>query len=376
MIQSSRRAILKLPLQMRFSFWRLSLLGSVLLQMASAHAAGEVTSTRYAGHAAFRLRDGGNEAVIVPALGRVMSFGPVGGHNLLWNNVPDQNARRDPNAWQNWGGDKAWPAPQSQWPISIGHEWPPHPSWDGLPHAAAVLSGQRVRLVSGYWPVFECRVVREFGFQRRAEGSEFVIRQTFEKRSGAPVRLSLWSVTQIVPPQAIFLPLNPESSYRNGFHFLTKPQGMADISRVDMTSGSTASSSNSSSMLRVRPAASGSYKIGIDAAPESRISTVLAVWNDLALRQSAPRPEGAYPDGADGAGFSLEIFDIGGTHAGDKASLQAGRYLELELLSPLRVFRARDRWTHTIRWSLHRLPTNDLDSPATLARLQSLLFSR
>src|SRR4029078_7662808 len=86
---------------------------------------------------AYRISDGRTYAVVVPALGRVMRYALVGGANQLWNAAPDR--RFKPGEWQNWGGDKIWPAPQSQWPGLSGQSWPPHPTFDQTPHTAEVL---------------------------------------------------------------------------------------------------------------------------------------------------------------------------------------------------------------------------------------------
>ena len=59
------------------------------------------------------------------------------------------------------------------------------------------------------------RVVREFSFNERGE---FVIAHTLEKISGEQRVLAIWPVTQIPPPGAVYLPLNPNSAYPNGVH--------------------------------------------------------------------------------------------------------------------------------------------------------------
>jgi hypothetical protein len=104
----------------------------------------------------------------------------------------------------------------------------------------------------------------------------------------------------------------------------------------------------------------GSFKIGVDAPA----AVVISVKDGMAFRQRAERPQGEYPDGAHGSGFPVEIFDLGG--AGE------GHYMEMELLSPLRLFYAGTRWTHTVRWSLHPLQNNQLDVPEAMTEVASL----
>ena len=51
-----------------------------------------------------------------------------------------------------------------------------------------------------------------------APGGRATGAQRAEKVVGPPVVVALWSVTQVVPPAAVFLPVNPGSRYRDGFH--------------------------------------------------------------------------------------------------------------------------------------------------------------
>jgi hypothetical protein len=298
--------------------------------------------TKYLGFAAYRLSNGHSEAVVVPALGRIMRYGLVGGQNLLWNAVP---APAKAGEWRNWGGDKSWPAPQNRWPLSIGHDWPPHPSWDGNAYQAEVLPGGRLRIRSGVWPRFGCRVIRDFSFSPHGD---FEVTQTYEKVSGPPVELAIWSITQLATPEAIFIPANAESTYKNGFHWLTKSAKPTDVTLVRPD------------LLRIRPSGADTNKIGVDATSAS----IVTVTRGLAFQQKAAKPQGNYPDGAQGSGFPTEVFDIGGTGK--------GHYMETELLSPLRLFYVGSSWTHTVRWSLHPLMNKSVDSAALMADVASL----
>ena len=46
---------------------------------------------------------------------------------------------------------------------------------------------------------------------------------------------------------------------------------------------------------------------------------------------------------------------------------------ELELLSPLLAFNNGSKWQHTVRWSAHKLSSNDVNSPALRAEVEALL---
>ncbi len=307
-----------------------------------AASAAKVTRLNYGGRPALSMSDGKTEAIIVPAIGRVMYYGFVGGPNYLWNN---QNTNFKPDEWKNWGGDKTWPAPQNYWPVMSGKGWPLDPTWDGLPHQAEVLQNRRVRMASAVSPGFGARIVREFYFN---EQGELVIEQAVEKQHGAPLMISLWSVTQIAPPDAIFLPITEQSVYKNNFHWIARPKAEGLTKQV------------SPALLQVRPTPNENFKIGTDSPAVG----AAAVWAGVAFVQRAAKPGGQYPDGALGNGFPVELWNNGNPDA---------YYNELELLSPLRPARAGSRWQYTVRWSLHRLPSKDVNAPELHAVMDKLL---
>jgi glucose/arabinose dehydrogenase len=316
------------------------------VQSAVDTAVGTITPTLYDGRTAFRLSDGRTEAVVVPEIGRVMHYGFVGGSNFLWNSPQKTYAE---NEWKNWGGDKTWPAPQLWWPAIAGRNWPPDPAWDGNAHTAKVLSNNRLQMSSEVAKGFGADVVREFWFE---DNGDFIIQQTVEKVKGEPLLLSIWNVTQIKPPDAIFLPLNPQSIYKNNFHWLVPPENESPIVQITPT------------LLQVRPSVGVSakkvYKVGAD----SPVVAVAAVTDGVAMMEKATRQDGQYPDGAIGGGFPVEVYNNGDAKE---------NYVELELLSPLHLLRQGDRYEYTMRWSLHRLSSNDINAMTTQAALEKLL---
>ncbi len=104
-----------------------------------------ISAVIYAGRDAFKLTDGRAEAIIVPQIGRIMSFGKVGGPNLLWNLPNSPNKDR---SWKNYGGDKNWLAPQSSWPDFHARKWPPDAALDGASQSAEVLTGGKLQMTT------------------------------------------------------------------------------------------------------------------------------------------------------------------------------------------------------------------------------------
>lgn len=305
-----------------------------------------ISAVEYRGRKAFKLTDGKTEAIIVPEIGRIMSFGKVGGPNLLWN--LSGPALPKP-AYTNYGGDKTWLAPQSSWNEFHGkNNWPPDRALDGDAHRVEVLTGGKVRLISPL-SMTGIRLTRTIYF---AGNGEFVIEQTARKEKGTPVRASIWSITQTVPGQAVFLPLDPQSSYARG-HFRYVSQSEAQTTAVVKPN-----------LLRLVPSGDGGgVKFGVDA----QVSSIVSVRDGVAFLQKSTKPAGVYPDGQGGAGFPVELFVNG-----DAKNF----YCEMELLGPLRNFSIGGKSTHTVRWSLHSLPSQNVDSPAVIDVVEKLLFAQ
>lgn len=300
----------------------------------------------YLGHEAYKLTDGRTEAVVVPKLGRVMSYGLKDGPNLLWNAIPGAEPKY--GSWVNYGGDKTWLGPQSFWRIWHGRSnWPPDPNIDGQSGSKAeVVTGGKLRLTYPLSPSTGIQLVREISID--ASG-QLVIEQTATKHHGVPLLASLWSVTQVVPGQAIYVPLNANSPYKKNFHWIQVPKGVVAADPVGHN------------LLRLQPELGGSsFKIGVD----SLVSSLVSVRDQVAFLQHSSRPKGEYPDGAEGAGFPVEVF---------MSTEARAYYAELEVLSPLLRFEKGSRWKHTVYWSLHALPSADLESAATLATLETLI---
>lgn len=276
---------------------------------------------------AYRLTDGSTEAVVVPALGRVMSFGPIGGPNLLWNLAGSKPAAGD---WHNWGGDKMWPAPQSAWLEWCGRKWPPDAAWDGAPHTAQVVTGGHLITTSEVSPGTGARVVREYYFDK----GEFVIAQTVEKLRGAPLTMAVWNITQAPLPDTIYVPVNEHSSYSAGMQAMLGADAASRTTTVQP------------GLARIDFRSEQPFKIGIDTLRAG----LLAVRGDIGFLMKAGRPAGVYPDDAGHGGFPVEVF-----HSGKLKQ----PFAELEFLSPLRPFVAGARWKYTVRWSWHRLGAED-----------------
>jgi len=278
---------------------------------------------------ALLLRNSVVEAVIVPSIGRVMQFrfagsqeGPFWENDKLLGTKPDAES----TDWANFGGDKAWPAPQANWPQIASRGWPPPGGFDGLPQEA-VVEGPAVILVSPVDPSFG------IGMRRRIElrpgQPVMTITTRYEKASGPPVEVSVWIITQLKNPvttQAIFA--DPQLPRETEVRQLNESPAAFQLERGRLT-------------LARDP--DWNHKIGV------RSATLVWIGEKEILRIDSPLvADGKYPDN----GSSAEIY----TNAGPLA------YVELEMLGPLEKMAIGDKIERVSTYTLKQRAEND---PAT-----------
>lgn len=176
-----------------------------------------VTRISYQGWShCFRISNGIVEATVVPAVGRVMQFRFDGGSPVFWDNPEWYGKTPDPSSqhWQNFGGDKSWPSPQSDWLKIIGREWPPPAAFDSMPDEARV-DGNAVILTSAIDPHFGIRERRRIELE---PGSAVMrITTTYEKIQGEPGKVGIGVITQLPSPERAFMNLNPQSRFPQGY---------------------------------------------------------------------------------------------------------------------------------------------------------------
>ena len=146
---------------------------------------------------ALRITNGRVEAIVVPCIGRVMRFGWVGdAQNMLWENasLDGSSDARVNGSWKNFGGDKVWPSPQSQWRQVTTSAWPPPIGFDSLPYTAEV-TGNSIVLTSTVDPHYGIQTVRRISLS--ADSPTLTIASEFHKVSGTPLETGVWIITQV-----------------------------------------------------------------------------------------------------------------------------------------------------------------------------------
>jgi hypothetical protein len=249
------------------------------------------------------LSNGLVEAVVVPAIGRVMQLRFVGEKDgPIWENpaLSARNAARDAEEWANYGGDKTWPSPQSGWERAAGRGWPPPQAFDGLPAEARIEGNSAVTLLSPVEPGYGIRARRRI--ELAADRPVLIITTTYDKISGPPAEVAVWVITQLKDPAMVCAPLAEASGNGQGFVPQSDelPAGLHVADRL----------------LSLTRDPRQNHKIGMRAA------TLVWVGATELLRIDSSLVAGAkYPDD----GCSAEVY----------TNADPLRYVELELLGPL-----------------------------------------
>ena len=278
----------------------------------------------------YLIANGSVEAVIVPAIGRVMQLRLKGeADGAFWENRALDGQLHDAasNDWMNFGGDKCWPAPQSAWPLHQGRDWPPPPAFDSCPvNAVAVERG--VVLTSPVDPGYGIQTVRRVEVD--AALPVMRIRTEYHKFSGAPVTVGIWTITQMREPERVCIQLPEDSKFAAGFIQLL-PAEPADL-KID------------GCLLSLRRHARQQVKIGADGCSMAWLGRNCVVRIDTEIRP------GEYPDG----GCVTEVYT-------NPDPLQ---YVELETLGPLTTMNPGDRVEQTTVYTVTPRSTMDQEAEA------------
>ncbi len=157
----------------------------------------------------WRIRGGGLEVVLSPAVGRMLSFGFEDGENLLWE-IPENRGekKRDPAdywSWPNPGGDWLWPMQQSEW-VRLGIPakwlWPPPALFADAPWTAKELGPAALELSLEIGAPLHLRMTRRFQLSDREPGV-LRIQQRMQRTGPSDIPVTLWHITQMPNPRVV-----------------------------------------------------------------------------------------------------------------------------------------------------------------------------
>ena len=268
---------------------------------------------------ALLIANGRVEAVVVPEVGRVMQFRFAGEEDgPFWNNRALDGKAPDPGSaeWGNFGGDKTWPSPQSDWPKNTGRAWPPPRAFDSMP-VEARIDGNTVVLTSAVDPHYGIQTTRRIELE--AKQAALRITTTYEKKTGDPIKAGVWIITQLNSPDRVLIPVpNPS---RNARGYVEQSKDLPSDLRVE------------AGWLSLTRDSKKATKIGTDAR------TLIWVGARQSLRIDITREKnGEYPDN----GSSAEVY----------TNPDPLTYVELEMLGPLATMKVGTRLEQVNRYTL------------------------
>lgn len=258
---------------------------------------------------AYRLQNEQAEAVLVPAIGRLVHFAPLGGESLLRLEASlEGRTPAEGESFFNVGGDWMWPVAQARWASfsGDGQDWPPPAALaDGVWNGSAWTDAdgaQCALLTREYGAPLHILASRLF---RLAPGSgTLVVQQRIERTAASDGPVVLWNVSQIARAEQIAMPVEMDTKFRGGLKALMgqKP------ARPQLLSCKAAA------VYFVRPGAE--TKLGSDS-PRGWIAA--ARGTNVVFESVANTADGDYPDG----GCVVEVYSNEGLG-----------YSEIETLSP------------------------------------------
>jgi hypothetical protein len=253
------------------------------------------------------------EAVVVPVLSRVMRFGLVGEpEDAFWQNreLDGQLPTTGVSEWANFGGDKCWPAPQSDWLARTGQAWPPPTAFDArLAEVSVVERG--VVLTSPIDSAYGIQMVRTV--QLDPIQPVMRIATEFRKLQGPAVEVAIWTITQLREPEAVLLWLPAPSRFPRGYIPLQQDEP-AELNRRGR-------------LLSLKRSPNFFTKIGSDAG------SMAWLGKTSVLRIDAEVGPGEYPDG----GCVTEVY----------TNPDPRKYVELETMGPLLKINSGERIRRT-----------------------------
>ncbi|MGP8239553.1 MAG: hypothetical protein ACLQVW_29630 [Limisphaerales bacterium] len=276
------------------------------------------------------------EALINPTDGRVQQFRFVGDANgALWENAGLYG--KAPNngfGYNNFGGDKAWPSPQSAW------GWPPPKGFDGRIDTVSFTNGI-VALVTPVDSKYKIQVTRTI--ELPVNQPVMKITTTFERTAATSLTnypLGIWIDCQaaVSSDSRCYVPVPSPSIFTGGY---------TTTGSSEFTAALPPDFTNTNGLISFGMPPTGNQKLGFDSG------TLVLVGTNLDLRVDAPRIPGAtYPDG----NSSTEAYTAQG-------------YIELEMLGPVAQLPVGGQMQFVTVYSLFRRtePTTDAEAQKVLS---------
>ena len=172
----------------------------------------------------YKLNNSEAEIIVVPAIGRAVSFKKVNGPNVF--RLYDQNAgktRCETDKFIQFGGLYTWLAPQNHWSLTPQQETADLsfcPPFDALPHSVTDVNTAKNSVTICYRDPLNYRLAMEKTYSLPDKGAKLIYKVKVSNIGDAPVRWSIWN-TAAVAPEGILIFYAPNEL--SDFQFFVRP---------------------------------------------------------------------------------------------------------------------------------------------------------
>ncbi len=289
---------------------------------------------------------------VIPAIGgRAMQY-DLSDHAFLWVNPAEIGRTYEPAAdapWHNFGGSKAWVAPQGQW-LRGGGGWPPAPTLDHAPYTITSETGDHgeiTLIATGPVETFERWQAKDLSLTRRftmrPRSTQVRVEQIISNHGSAPQQVANWDVTQLTGLHTgaadpdnffVYFPINSRSMFgqRGFFTFPGDARSTAESQWKTWPADGIAGVQYLRRSGKIAADVIGGWTAYVD---ERDGFTHVKRFSITA----APAP-GTYPDG----GSSLQVYTSG-----------LEPYLEVGVLGPMVDLLPGQQTSFTIDWYSTRI---------------------
>jgi len=166
--------------------------------------------------------------VVVPQIGgRIMEYS-IAGHNAIWQNKAEIGVLRPSDLgkkWHNYGGHKAWNAPQQRWRAPDYDNYYDYAPAQAEPIDLAPETGEKmtgIRVTCAPIPHLGLQFVREVYLSHRTSRVRIV--ETMRNVSERGIEWGIWAVTQARPDCWIAFPRHVTDDSPQGWRRLLGPE--------------------------------------------------------------------------------------------------------------------------------------------------------
>lgn len=184
------------------------LAGVILPALLASCSQGPLDRVEFQGWAdSYRISNDKAQAIIVPAIGRMMSYRLKDGRNVLDVNESQAGtvpSARDRASYTHFGGLYSWIAPQAHWIAYDGETvvTGADPALDNGPYRVTAMTENALTMVSPVSRAYGLQMIKTYRLCEECGGLEYTV--TLRNTGSAPIRWAVWNLAGVRPEGIVF----------------------------------------------------------------------------------------------------------------------------------------------------------------------------